>query len=120
PTEALQNARMHAVAGFEQAAHIRSGEALRFLVTHCDRCVDSAHCDPETTTPGNVGDAPFGFCEAMPPSVVSTNLMLFPGAHLLGRFLKWGVAASGLWLLSHAAVVTSRGQQIANLSGPVT
>ena len=43
PTEALQNARMHAVAGFEDAAHIRSGEALRFLVTHCDRCVGAAH-----------------------------------------------------------------------------
>ena len=120
PTEALQNARMHAVAGFEDAAHVRSGEALRFLVTHCDRCVGSAHCDPEATTPGNPTDGIYGFCEAMPPAEITLGLFLFPGAHLLGRVLKWGVAASGLWLLSHAAVVTSRGQQIANFSGPVT
>lgn len=120
PTEALQNARMHAVAGFEDAAHVRSGERLRILVTHCDGCVESAHCDMRATTPGNVGDAPFGFCEAMPPSDVTLGLFLFPGAHILGRVLKWGVAASGLWLLSRAAVVTSRGQQIANFSGPLT
>lgn len=120
PTEALQNARMHAVAGHEDRQHVRSGEPLRFLVTHCDRCVGSAHCDPHSTTPGNVGDAPFGYCEAMPPSEVTLGMFLFPGAHLLGRVLKWGVAASGLWLLSHAAVVTSRGQQIANFSGPLS
>ena len=120
PTEALQNARMHAVAGFEDAAHVRSGERLRILVTHCDGCVESAHCKADVTTPGNVGDAPFGFCEPMPPSVVSTNLMLFPGAHVLGRLLRWGVAASGLWLLSHAALVSSRGQATADFQGPTT
>lgn len=131
-TEALQNARMHAVAGHEQRRHTRTGELLRFLVTHCDRCVGSAHCLADVLTPGaermfENGDetgqhsgAVFGFCEPMPPAEVTLGMFLFPGAHILGRVLRWGVAASGLWLLSHAAIVTSRGQQIANFSGPVT
>ncbi len=90
------------------------------LVTHCDRCLNSEHCDRTATTPGNPQDGnPYGFCEKLPKEL-TLGAALFPGAHFLGRFLRWGLAASGLWLLSNAAVVMSRGAQLAEFQGPTT
>ncbi len=120
PCGARQNVRQHAVAGYEWTRHPENGERLRFVVTHCDACLNSDACSTDVTTPGSGCEGPGGFCEAM-PTEIALGISLFPGAPYVGRFLKWALFGAGLWLTSSLATLyTSQGQQVADLQGPVT
>lgn len=114
-----QNVRQHAVAGYEWTRHPQSGERLRFVVTHCDACLDGDACSRDETTPGSgVSIGPGGWCEAM-PTEVTLGISLFPGARYAGRFAAMALGALGVFIAGTFAIATSQGQQIANLSGPL-
>ena len=112
--------RQHAVAGFEFVRHPESGEPLRFVVTHCKACLGSDACRSDVTTPGCGREDAGGFCEAL-PTEIALGVSLFPGAPYVGRFLKWALLGTGLWVAaSMATLFTSQGQQVADFQGPVT
>lgn len=132
PCGERQHLAAHAVAGYEEARHLITGEVMRQLVTHCDECWQSDACKRDETTPGSGWKATAteepglvgagGWCE--PVEVAETlGMALIPGAPQLARWtarvLAWAFAASGLYVLS-GALVTSQGLQVAHMQGPVS
>ncbi len=126
-TEKNQNVRAYAVAGFEYALG-PNGEPMRELVVHCANCIKRDACSRDSVTPGSgwltsmvAGEAGLvgaaGWCEEI-PTEMTLGISLFPGARYLGKFLKWGLAASGVYMLGNA-VLTSQGQMFADAQGPL-
>jgi len=125
-----QHAAAHAVAGFEDAHHPESGEALRMLVNHCDEHWRGDHCSRDNVTPGSGWNiegslqGAAGWCE--PIEVAETLAMgLIPGAPWLARNIyrlaKLGVAGAGLWLLGTGITLVIKpawGGQHADASAP--